>query len=94
MRHWANSSSGSTFRRSGFAGNSLPVTFDRATNRRVLGSTNDLAFQAGHHLAHGDDLAMIAERLAHTPMSAIGGRPGHVGFPDMLARALLGSGLG
>ncbi len=65
-----------------------PVSFARATNRRVLGSMNDLAFQASHHLAHGGDLATLAERLAHTPMSAIGEAPGHLGFPDMLARAL------
>jgi hypothetical protein len=71
-----------------------PVTFARATNRRVLGSMNDLAFQAGHHLARGGDLATLAERLAHTPMSAIGEKPGHLGFPDMLARALLAAGVG
>lgn len=66
-----------------------PVSFARATNRRVLGSMNDLAFQASHYLAHGGNLATLAERLAHTPMSAIGEKPGHLGFPDMLARALL-----
>ncbi len=71
-----------------------PVSFARATNRRVLGSMNDLAFQASHHLAHGDDLTTIAERLAHTPMPAIGEKPGHLGFPDMLARALLVAGVG
>ena len=70
-----------------------PVSFARAKNRRVLGSMNDLAFQASHHLAHGDDLAAIAVRLSHTPMSAIGERPGHLGFPDMLARALLAGGV-
>jgi hypothetical protein len=70
-----------------------PVSFARATNRRVLGSMNDFAFQAGHYLTHGDDLATIAEGLAHTPMSAIGERPGHLGFPDMLARALLAGGV-
>jgi Domain of unknown function (DUF6933) len=70
-----------------------PVSFARATNRRVLGSINDFAFQAGHYLTHGDDLATIAEGLAHTPMSAIGERPGHLGFPDMLARALLAGGV-
>jgi hypothetical protein len=70
-----------------------PVSFARATNRRVLGSMNDFAFQAGHHLARGDDLATIADRLAHTPMSAIGEGPGHLGFPDMLARALLAGGV-
>ena len=69
-----------------------PVSFARATNRRVLGSMNDLAFQAGYQLVRGDDLATIAERLAHTPMSAIGER-GHLGFPDMLARALLVGGV-
>ena len=69
-----------------------PVSFARATNRRVLGSMNDLAFQASHHLAHGGDLATLAERLAHTPMSAIGEGSGHLGFPDLLARALLAGG--
>jgi hypothetical protein len=70
-----------------------PVSFARATNRRVLGSMNDFAFQAGHHLARGDDLATMADRLAHAPMSAIGEGPGHLGFPDMLARALLAGGV-
>ena len=49
-----------------------PVSFARATSRRVLGSMNELTFQAYHHLAHGDDLATLTERLAHTLMSAIG----------------------
>lgn len=40
------------------------------------------------------DLATLAERLAHSPMSAIGEKPGHLGFPDMLARALLAAGVG
>ena len=66
-----------------------PVSFARASNRRVLGSMNDFAFQASHYLTHGDDLPTIAERLAHTPMSAIGEGRGHLGFPDMLARDLL-----
>lgn len=66
-----------------------PVTFARATNRRVLGSMNDFAFQVRHHVSHGGDLTAIADRLAHTPMSAIGERRGHLGFPDILARALL-----
>jgi NAD(P)-dependent dehydrogenase (short-subunit alcohol dehydrogenase family) len=41
----------------------------------VLGSINDLAFQASVHLARGDDLLTISRRLADTPMSAIGARP-------------------
>ena len=61
-----------------------PVSFARATNRR----------QASHYLAHGGNLATLAERLAHTPMAAIGEKPGHLGFPDMLARALLAAGVG
>jgi hypothetical protein len=70
-----------------------PVSFARATNRRVLGSMNDFAFQATHYLARGDDLLIIADRLAHSPMSAIGEGAGHLGFPDMLARALLAGGV-
>jgi hypothetical protein len=70
-----------------------PVTFARATNRRVLGSMNDFAFQAAHYLARGDDLLKIADRLAHAPMSAIGEGAGHLGFPDVLARALLAGGV-
>jgi hypothetical protein len=59
-----------------------PVTFGRATNRRVLGSINDLAFQASVHLARGDDLLTISRRLADTPMSAIGAKPGDYGYPE------------
>ena len=70
-----------------------PVSFGRATNRRVLGSMRDFAFLASHHLTHGDDLAAIAVRLSHTPMFAIDERPGHLGFPDMLARALFADGV-
>jgi hypothetical protein len=70
-----------------------PVSFARANNRRVLGSMNDFVLQASHHLARGDELATIAERLADTPMSAIGEGRGHLGFPDMLARALLAGGV-
>ena len=52
------------------------VTFGRATNRRVLGSMNELAFQASVLLARGDDLLTISRRLADTPMSAIGTKRG------------------
>ena len=66
-----------------------PVTFGRATNRRVLGSINDLAFQASVHLARGDDLFTISRRLADTPMSAIGTKRGDYGYPREVARELL-----
>jgi hypothetical protein len=67
-----------------------PVAFGRATNRRILGSMNDFAFQASVYLARDThDLLVISQRLARTPMSAIGRKPGALGFPDKVARALL-----
>lgn len=71
-----------------------PVTFGRATNRRVLGSMNDLAFQASVHLAHGDDLLTVARRLAETPMSAIGPKRWQLGYPEDMVRKLLATGTG
>jgi hypothetical protein len=71
-----------------------PVTFGRATNRRVLGSMNDLAFQASVHLAHGDDLQTIALRLSETPMSAIGPKRWQLGYPQDVARELLAASTG
>ena len=65
------------------------VTFGRATNRRVLGSMNELAFQASVHLARGDDLLAILRRLADTPMSAIGTKQGDYGYPGEIACELL-----
>jgi hypothetical protein len=65
------------------------VTFGRTTNRRVLGSMNDLAFQASVHLARGDDLLTISRRLADTPMSAIGAKRWDYGYPGEVARELL-----
>jgi hypothetical protein len=43
------------------------IAFGRSTNRRALGSMNDLAFQASVHLARGEDLPTVARRLAETP---------------------------
>jgi hypothetical protein len=65
------------------------VTFGRATHRRVLGSMNELAFQASVGLARGDDLLTISRRLAETPMSAIGTKQGDYGYPGRIARELL-----
>ena len=66
------------------------VTFGRATNRRVLGSMNELAFQASVLLAWGgDDLLTISRRLADTPMSAIGTKQGDYGYPGKIACELL-----
>jgi Domain of unknown function (DUF6933) len=66
-----------------------PVTFGRATNRRVLGSMNELAFQASVLLARGDDLLTISRQLADTPMSAIGTKQGDYGYPGKIACELL-----
>ena len=66
-----------------------PIAFGRATNRRVLGSMNDLAFQASVHISRGDDLLATSRRLAGTPMSAIGAKRGHLGYPVKIARDLL-----
>ena len=66
-----------------------PIAFGRTTNRRVLGSMNDLAFQASVHLARGDDLLALSRRLAETPLSAIGARRGDLGYPVKIARGLL-----
>ena len=65
------------------------VTFGRATNRRVLGSMNELAFQASVLLAQGDDLLTISRRLADTPMSAIGTKQGDYEYPGEIACELL-----
>lgn len=66
-----------------------PITFGRATNRHVLGSMNELAFQASVLLAHGDDLLTISRRLADTSMSAIGTKQGDYGYPGEIACELL-----
>ena len=67
-----------------------PVALGRTTNRRVLGSMNDLAFQASVYFAReSHDLLAVSQRLSRTPMSAIGHKPGALSFPDKVARALL-----
>jgi len=66
-----------------------PTAFGRTTNRRVLGSMNDLAFQASVHIRRGDDLLAISRHLAETPMSAIGPKRGDLGYPIEIVRELL-----
>jgi hypothetical protein len=66
-----------------------PTAFGRTTNRRVLGSMNDLAFQASVHIRRGDDLLAISRHLAETPMSAIGLKRGDLGYPIEIVRELL-----
>jgi hypothetical protein len=66
-----------------------PMALGRATNRRVLGSMNDLAFQAGICVARGDGPQAISRHLAETPMSVIGPKRGDLGYPIEIARELL-----
>jgi hypothetical protein len=65
------------------------VTFGRAANRRVLGSMNELAFQASLGVSRGDDLLTISRGLADTLLSALGARLGGYGCPREVARELL-----
>jgi len=67
------------------------VAFGRATNRRVLGSMNDFAFHVSLYLKRGEDFLRISRELAGTPMSAIGEKRGHYGFPQDVAREALGA---
>jgi len=71
-----------------------PVAFARATDRRILGSMNELAFHASHRLAHSEDLAGISRALAEIPMSALGSKRGDYGYPENVARKLLISSAG
>jgi hypothetical protein len=48
------------------------TSFARATNRRVLGSMNDFAYQLGFYMERTGDALELALRLSDTPMSAIG----------------------
>jgi hypothetical protein len=66
-----------------------PTAFGRTTNRRVLGSMSDLAFQASVHISRGDDLLATSCRLAETLMSAIGAKRGDFEYPIRIARDLL-----
>ncbi|MFO1465060.1 MAG: hypothetical protein U1F35_01220 [Steroidobacteraceae bacterium] len=68
-----------------------PLAFARATNRRVLGPLNELAFHAATRWAHGENLATISQHLAKIPMSALGEKLGHYGYPCEIAYDLLTS---
>jgi hypothetical protein len=65
-----------------------PAAFASAVNRRVLGSMNEFAWQAGAYLDRTDDALELARRLSDTPMSAVGSRSS-LGIPADVARELL-----
>jgi hypothetical protein len=66
------------------------VNFARATNRRVLGSMNDFAFQLDSYMERTSDALELALRLSDTPMTAIGSRY-DTGYPREVACQLLGA---
>jgi hypothetical protein len=69
------------------------VCFAPATNRRVIGSLNELALQLHVHATRTRDATDLAAQLSDTPMSAVG-RKSHYGIPREVARELLIAGAG
>jgi hypothetical protein len=65
-----------------------PAAFASAVNRRVLGSMNEFAWQAGAYLDRTDDALELARQLSETPMSAVGSKS-RLGIPVDVARELL-----
>ena len=65
-----------------------PAAFASAVNRRVLGSMNEFAWQAGAYLDRTDDSLELARRLSETPMSAVGSKS-RLGIPADVARELI-----
>jgi hypothetical protein len=65
-----------------------PVAIAPATNRRVLGSMNELAFHLGVRQDQSSDPIAMAVRLSNIPMSAVGSK-GLYGIPRDVARELL-----
>jgi len=65
-----------------------PAAFASAVNRRVLGSMNEFAWQAGAYLSRTDDALELARRLSETPMSAVGSKA-RLGIPADVARELI-----
>jgi len=64
--------------------------YSSATNRRVIGSMNELSMQLGLHLERTADPLAIALYLAHMPMFALGRGADTHPFPDIVTRELFG----
>ena len=65
-----------------------PISFTAASNRRVIGSMNEFAWQLGSYMTSTGDPLSLALQLSQTPMSAVGSKSSY-GFPDALSRELL-----
>lgn len=64
------------------------VNYTSATNRRVIGSMNEFAFQLGYYLDATVDTLALSLQLNETPMSAAGLKS-HYGIPREVAHELL-----
>jgi hypothetical protein len=65
-----------------------PVAFASATNRRVIGSMNELAFHLGVRRDPGREPLELALSLSDIPMSAVGSKSRY-GIPREVAHELL-----
>jgi hypothetical protein len=65
-----------------------PLSFAAASNRRVIGSINEFAWQLENCMRHTNDSLGLSLQLSDTPMSAIGSKS-NLGFPYLVARDLL-----
>jgi hypothetical protein len=65
-----------------------PISFAAASNRRVIGSMNEYAWQLGSYLTRTGDPLELSLQLNKTPMPAVGSKSNY-GFPDQVARDLL-----
>jgi hypothetical protein len=68
------------------------VKYSAATNRKVIGSINQLAMYLGFELERTDDLLALSLWLAHIPMlGALKGKGANTHpFPDIVTRELFG----
>jgi hypothetical protein len=65
-----------------------PLSFAAASNRRVIGSINEFAWQLESYIMRTNDPLSLSLQLSDTPMSAIGSKR-NLGFPFLVARDLL-----
>jgi hypothetical protein len=62
-----------------------PLSFAAASNRRVIGSINEFAWQLKSYMIRTNDPLSLSLQLSDTPMSAIGSKR-KLGFPYLVAR--------
>jgi uncharacterized protein DUF6933 len=65
-----------------------PISFAAASNRHVIGSINEFAWQLDSYLSRTSDSLSLSLQLSDTPMSAVGSKSNY-GIPHEIARDLL-----